>query len=507
MSNFGNKGKFSERIKNIAVRRKKKPDRDIEDSDILYKNFLKIMGAVPLLVYDNVLNTSNDKNSKDIDVNNIDYNKLKEFKGNNASVGSNVVKSNNLNTSKKIDINNDIKRKKISEIDVSLIKKEQDRYYFDIKKDSIFNNKETKNDKTVEVRDLEKKIINRIKKHLIKTVNELEILQSELYLIKEVNGDSKTLSECQDTLNEIKKILCKIDILKNKYDFLADNYDFEYMLEIDDDDLIDNIIELKEKFSNNEVRAVVADYKLLDVYKYLYLRIDKLQEQSIEMEEYKELELEKIKKRDIDFDKLKEDVYNTDRVNNEYELFVKNQNDYLSRLDEKISKIDSREIVNYKLKGFNTFLFNSFKYVGLLMLNPLKGIIPSIATETLITKNTVSNLYKNLEWEEHRKMVYEAIDYSSEISNAIGDLDYTNRIVDGTLEDIVNLKIRYNEYFKKYQGNFSEYENVIRKINDMENKILGNKIKIEIMKKRMLDKERENAKKLILVKKLNDEAV
>ena len=38
----------------------------------------------------------------------------------------------------------------------------------------------------------------------------------------------------------------------------------------------------------------------------------------------------------------------------------------------------------------------------------------------------------------------------------------------------------------------------------MENKILGNKIKIEIMKKRMLEKERENSKKLELVKKLND---
>ena len=37
----------------------------------------------------------------------------------------------------------------------------------------------------------------------------------------------------------------------------------------------------------------------------------------------------------------------------------------------------------------------------------------------------------------------------------------------------------------------------------MENKILGNKIKIEIMKNRTLEKQRVNAKKLQLVKKMN----
>ena len=197
-------------------------------------------------------------------------------------------------------------------------------------------------------------------------------------------------------------------------------------------------------------------------------------------------------------------MYNVDRTNEEYNSFVKNQNEFLNDLDNKIAKIDSYEEVNYKLKGFNQFLFNSFKYVGLLMLSPLKGVIPSIATETLITKNVVGNLYNNMEWEENRRRVYSAIDYSGIINGAINDLDYTSRIVDGTLEDIVNLKIKYNEEFKKYQGDFLEYEEVIRKINDMENKILGNKIKIEIMRKKMLEKEKQNSKKLELVKELNN---
>ena len=276
------------------------------------------------------------------------------------------------------------------------------------------------------------------------------------------------------------------------------------MLETNSYELVDNIIELKNKFSTNEVKATVNDYKLLDVYKFLYLRIDQLKEDTSKFEDYKETQLELLKERDIDFDKLKSDVYNVSRTNEEYNSFVKNQNEFLNDLDSKIAKIDSYEEVNYRLKGFNQFLFNSFKYVGLLMLSPLKGVIPSIATETLITKNVVGNLYNNMEWEENRKRVYSAIDYSGIISGAINDLDYTSRIVDGTLEDIVNLKIKYNEEFKKYQGDFLEYEEVIRKINDMENKILGNKIKIEIMRKKMLEKEKQNSKKLELVKELNN---
>ena len=138
------------------------------------------------------------------------------------------------------------------------------------------------------------------------------------------------------------------------------------------------------------------------------------------------------------------------------------------------------------------------------MVSPLKGIIPSIATETIITGNLIKNLYKNLEWEESKKMVYEAIDYSTVLGNTINDLDNTNRIVDMTLDDIVHLKMRYNENFKKYQGDFLEYREIMHKISDMENKILGNKIKIEIMKNKALEQQRINNHKLILVKKLNN---
>lgn len=424
-------------------------------------------------------------------------------------VTDNELKEKNQNNVKEESIN-ELKQKNkkiINDIDIELLKKKQELFYNDIKsKDSVENsnlNLSEDNKSVSKVKELEKSIINIIKKNLIKTVNEMEILQSELYILSEVNGDSTILEKCQNELNQVKNILCKIDKLKEQYDFLRDNFDFEYLLEIDDNTLVDKIIELKDTFGKNQLRALSEDYKLLDVYKYLYLKLDNLQEKTSEFEEFKKNEIIKLKERDIDFEKLKNDVYNVESTNNRYEIFVNDQNDLLKKIDENVSKISSYEQIDYHLKGFNQLFRNSFKYFGLLMVSPLKGVIPSIATETLLTGNLIKNLYKNLKWEESRKMVYEAVDYSSIINDAINDLEITGNIVDATLEDIVRLKMKYNDVFKKYQGDFSEYRDIMHKISDMENKILGNKIKIELMKKRTLDQKKENEKKLVLVKELN----
>jgi len=477
MSNWSNKGKFSDRLRKMRRDRlRKRTVVEEYDNEKVYINFLKVVAAIPVMVHDNVF----DKKTSNVD------------EKNKSLVELSIC-------------NDKFKKEKLKITDVSLIKKKQYNFF----KNSNFIDKkilkETNKDSEVYVKELEKKIINLIKKDLIKMVNELEILESELYILSEVTGDEKTLTECKRNIDEVKKILCKIDNLKRKYDFLKDNYDFEYLLEFDNNELIDNIIELRDIFDNNQVKALSEDYKLLDVYKFLYLRIDQMHEDTFKFEKIK-LEKEKeLKERDIDFEKLKEDVYNIKKTNDSYDNFIKEQNIFLNDLEKNISKIDSHEVFDYKLKGFNSYLFNSFKYLGLLMMSPLRGVIPGIAMQTLITREVVNNLYRNLQWEENKRVVYESFDYSFVISKAIDDLDFTDRVVTTTLDDLVKLKMEYNNKFRKYQCNFLEYEEIIKKINDMENKILGNKIKIEIMRNKMKIKQRENEEKFVLVKKLNDE--
>ena len=192
--------------------------------------------------------------------------------------------------------------------------------------------------------------------------------------------------------------------MKEKYDFLKDNVDFEYMLEYDDSFLVDKILELKELCTNADLKYIVDNYKILDEYKYLYLKIDKLEDTTIKYENYKNDKFNELKQRDIDFDKLKSSVYNLDRDKEYYERFVSEQELLFKSLEEKILNIDKHEHVTYKLKGFNKLLGNSFKYLGLLFLKitarPLLSAVRATREKFLFASETdtiilVSSCIKN----------------------------------------------------------------------------------------------------------------
>ena len=520
MANQGNKGKFSERIKKIAFRKRNRMVyEEDENNKIRYQNVLKVLAAVPGMVYSNVQfddSKVEDKSTKksnkvsrsylisDIDVNKIRAKQESHFKSSEPLKKTTVSKSldnKHDNENKQL---SDFKKVEIALPNAVLDDKGKRNDIETVKGDDILDEEISLENGNEKVEKLEKDILDIIKKKLVLSINNLEIMQSELYILSEVNGDAKTQEECERQIKEIKDLLDRIEKLKEQYDYLKDNYDFEYLMALDDDNLIDKIIELKDVFNNNEVRAFVEDYKLLDEYKYLYLKIDEIQEKTDELDEKKEEELEKLKKRDIDFEKLKNKVYNIDNDNNLYRNMLKNQDEIIKELDKTISKIDSYEQVNYHIKGLNKLLFNSFKYFGLLMMNPLKGIFPSIAFQTLVARDMVRGAYHGIQWEEERKKVYEAVDYSSSISSVIDNMDQVNNNIDSTLSDLIKLKDIYKKRFKKYQDDNSEYKEIIDKINDMENKMLGNKIKVEMLKKKALNQKKTNEKKLTLVNKLND---
>ena len=493
IGNNGNRGKFTDRLKKIRRDRLLKKKNINNDDELFIKtsgrNLLKIFLALPSVVYTVIkpIHTKNiQKDNKKFDKKDI------------------LKKKRNEEIIKKVTFKeNKYKVKQISDIDVTSINKNKDLNLKKINKNLVFDNDKIDLKEEDIVKQLQKEILNLIRKKLVKNLNELEILQSELYILKELDSEDIYFNECQNDIKEIKKLLSKIKSLKEKYDYLKNNVDFEYMLEYDDKFLIDKILELKELCNKDEIKFVVDNYKILEEYKSLYLKIDKLQENTIKYEEYKNKKASELKQRDIDFDKLKNDVYNIDGDKDYYVRFVKEQELLLKNLEERLLNIDSHEEITYRLKGFNKLLGNSFKYLGLLLVNPLKGLIPGIATQTVVTRNLIHNLYNNLEWEENRKIVYEAIDYSVTINSAIHNLENTSSLVDSTLEEVIALKNKYMSKFKKYENDVYGYKDAIKKINKMENAIVGTKIKLDLMKQRMLEKEKQNNNKIQMVKKLN----
>lgn len=519
----GNRGRFAERLKKIALFKRKKIIVDPTEEKKEYNNFynvLKVAAVIPGLVYDSLteeINSDNIKKKAEKEKNIIEAKNDDELFNELVSIKENSkFKEEKIDDNKEniFDIKEEIKgtkhkvtgEKKSSQNDFSteLLLTKGDNKNLSIHEDTT--EKEIFEDNRIdEIKKLEKKIIDTIKKDLIKMANELEIDESELFILGQIYSDEVILDKCKQNLNRVKSLIYKIDKIKNKYDFLRDNYDFEYILEYNNTSLLDDIIDLKRKVNDVELREVSSEYKLLKIFESQYFVIDKIQNEAIKIEDNIHEKGEELKKRDLDFEELQKKLYNVSDISQKYSSFVSKQQEIMDEVNKNLETISSKEVLDVKIIGFDKLLANSFKYLGFLMISPLRGIFPGIVMQTAVTKNVIDNLRQNLHVEEKKRLEYSAIDCSNVLSNVMNNLSGASDSIDSALEEIVNLKIEYNKKFRKYQDDFSQYSGVISKINDMENKLLGSKLKVEIMKARIKKKEEINAKKLVLVHDMNRE--
>ena len=134
------------------------------------------------------------------------------------------------------------------------------------------------------------------------------------------------------------------------------------------------------------------------------------------------------------------------------------------------------------------------------MLSPLSGLIPSIAVNTLATRQLIGNIYRNLHYEDVRHVYYSTIDYDSELNNKIADVKFTENLIIDTLDDIKKLK---EEFMKQYNSEIPGYQDTLKKINRIEKIIYRNQNKINKVKKKLIVNKKINEKKLVRVKTLN----
>lgn len=500
-----NKSRMNERLKRIIRQKNSKFNNSDENTDNDQNDLgsLKRFFLIPVMFLSGALGKRSEisKNVKKDDIN-------------NSKSLSNEILDNDigLKNSKLITINNKKWNNSFKErflVNSSKFSKKREliQENLTVNKKNIFTfNNGKVNDKiddNKEVQELEKEIIKLIKKRLVKLINEYEMIGSDFYVLKELLTDDIYYDKCLSNVKEIKRLLSKINALKDKYDYLKENIDFDDILELDDRELQEKIIKLRNKLETDNLNYLVKDYKLLKEYQGLYLKIDKLQIQAYEYEDERKKRIDILKDKKIDFEKFKLSVYNYKSMNNNYSDFVKKQNIVINELSSKIGAIDSYEKVEYIYKGYRKILANSFKYIGLLLLSPLKGIMPGIATQTIVTKNVLDNLKKSFELEEKRRIIYEAIDYEAEINRVVNDIDYMRMVVDSSLDDVTSLKRKYNERFRKDEGSYREYQEVMKQLNKIENSIIGNKVKIEIMKERMNINKKINDNTMVKVRKLN----
>ena len=454
----GNKGKFSERLKRIAFWKRKKltdetedikPSEDKEQTAHSIKRFF----LIPIMfVQKKISNSSRKLSSTEIDRIKAEATNGEEVLVNEkeSELSDRKLKVQNI---KRIDV---VLLRKIHDRNLKKFNKEVDQFLTDNEKAQVYAQNVYKKKE-----EIQKEILNLLKKELVEQINELEVLQSDLYILKEIDNNDVLYKKCTENILEIKRILSRIKALKEKYDYLKDNTDFDYLLEVKNAPLYEKIIELKTLLETDKIPFLVDDYKLLEEYRFLYLKIDKFKTDAEKYEEEKKKKAAELKERDIDFEEFKKKVNNVSSLSEGYENFVYEQNQMIKTMEERINEINSYERVTYSFKGFGALLANSFKYLGLMLMNPLKGMFPNIAIQTLATRKLIGNLFDSMHLEENRRTIYEATDFSQEINLALNDIDYTEGLIDKSLDDILILKGKFKEKFEKYNSDINAYKDAI----------------------------------------------
>ncbi|MGM9875648.1 MAG: hypothetical protein ACI310_00230 [Bacilli bacterium] len=486
---FNIRGRFKERKYSYQKNRKnkkKKEQIEIEKNkkqEENNKNIFKMIIFSPLILFgfiDKIIEYFTAKSNKEsikLDLNKNNINRI--------NINKNKINIDNKNI-KKININ------KISKLQnkVLTIKKKNNNLSGKNEYDLTDDGKEK----------LENIILLKIKKKINKLNNECDIIESEAYLINKYSNDKELLENAIKIRAEIEKIEEKIQKIDREYNIIKNKIIIDSK-ELNDEDLINDIIKYKELILKKEIANLPNKIKLLDEYKILAIKIEELEIKTNNLEEKSISREKELSTRDNRYKEAKEKMINLDEINNECNNIIQRNTKYIDELQSKIGTINSKKYTKYKLQGLNNLLSTSLKYIGLLSLTPLRGIIPGIAARTFATRKLVNSMIQNLHYEKQEKIIYSVENYSSEINSKIFNMNTVEENIDLALSDIAKLKHEFKDKFLKYD--LKEYEEAYKKIELLEEDIIKNKQKMLLIKDKLIKSQELNKETLVKVRKLN----
>ena len=487
-SNNGLRGKFRERLRLIRINRYKKRVKDKEDNDKFIRD--KISEIKRSINNDDKVVVRVRPISKGIN------NRVKVVKKNKFSDVSVDNKISNRDTDRKVFVDRVIRRVRETSSDRDYGK----RYGINDKKKKISNNISS-NDKDLVKDELRVKIIKRIRRDFDKKLAELDVLESELYFLDKDNDVAVDLDRVKEIRKKINDIIGKINNIIEQYNIYNNSYELENVIDIDDDSLVNDIINFKGLVNSYDRSRLASDYKLLDEYRDLYSKLDYISGIVDNINIKNEDKISSISDRDSKYKNINKDMgYVSDSIS-KCDMEIKRQNDYLAKVMAKVGDIDSREYTKYKVRGINELISQSFKYLGLLMISPFKGLVPSIMVDTLITRKMIKNIYDNMYIDKINRVEYMAYDYEREINSRLWDIDYTFGVIDDTINMVDRLK---SDFGYIYDSRVKGYDDTLRKLDSISDRVLNNRYRMELVKNKLMASKRINDDKLKKVKVLNE---
>ena len=345
-------------------------------------------------------------------------------------------------------------------------------------------------------------IIDKIKEGFEEKLDELEVLESELYLLNLQQSSEVELKKVREIKKRINELIDRINELIGQYNLYKDNYYIDNVIGLDDNILVDDIIDYRTLLDSfDDEKEFVKEYKALDEFKALYDNLVSVRDETEKIQEANEKKIEELDIRDKKYDEIKLGMVKALNIDYKCSYEMERQNEYFDELMSKISRIDRHEYVTSHLRGVGNLIGQSLRYMGLMLASPFAGLIPGISIQTIATRRMLANAYRHLHYEDVNHVYYEAIDYDSELNHHLTDVNYAEALVDDALKDVDRLR---DEFMRIYDSNIPGYMDTLKDIDKIEKKLLRNQNKVAIVKKNLKVSKKLNESKLKRVRELNE---
>lgn len=346
-------------------------------------------------------------------------------------------------------------------------------------------------------------ILLKLKANFCDLQDEIAVIESDLFFVEDKFLREVEVDKLKKLEKEINKIIERINAIIEEYNIYNRNSYMEYYSGLSDFVLADDIISFGRLLDSvDDKKKFVSSYKKLDEYKDLYRNLVSVREDVLQYLEKNEEVISNSASRDKKHSEIQLDADYVSRLNQDLDLELRKQNEYFKELMEKVSRIDRREYVTTHLRGIGNLVGASLRYMGLMALSPFMGILPSIYMNALSTRKMIHNLRQNLKFEDVVHVKYDYQDFDNEICGHIVNVDTTSYLLDGALADVRKLR---EDLMFIYDSRVLGFDETLKKINQIEENILRNQNRVEIVKRKLIRGREINSNKLRKVRKLEKE--
>lgn len=365
--------------------------------------------------------------------------------------------------------------------------------------DNYESTKTNTSDDNVDISEyLKIEIVHILEQNIDDNIYELKKIDLSFYNIdKEVEkiSDNDDIKNIED---EINKLLEKLEQIRKELISLEKTFELRLPIEEKDNYLIYLIDEYKDKIKNK--KKLTDNLKYNETYKSIIKKI-------IDIEEKKEELLEKVdsKKEQLNLknDKLKdmnESIVSITQAAVKIKNLVDKQNEMLSNIKKLVDEnVHITEKVKYITKSVNHSFMDLFLLIGMFKksLNIKNNAIAMVQTAVildLINKMCTPTLEKVVIKEN------DLVDYEKMIKTCLNDTTKLDNLIDNNLDTISSIRYSFLYDYKEC-NDLSEYKEVMKNLDKIEEDVKMRKEKIKLMK---LEIESELEENSIKVKKYSE---